>query len=148
MSWVQARWEATPTRMFQKLRDVVKADFDAFKTLTGDGQQRRDQFHWEVSDSGVIFGIVDEGDAAMYETVRFCLDRVEGVISVEQWVVPARGGGGKMQRRWLARPVIESGAVPMLNVEPEMDDRGTEPFSATLEELSRRSLLDFFAGWE
>ena len=107
MGWVQAKWEATPSRMFRRLRDAVRADFDEFKALTGDGQLRRDQFDWEVSESGDIFCIVDKGDAAIHESVRFCLDRAEGIIAIEWWKLVL--GNGRMENRWLSRPTPDGG---------------------------------------
>ena len=148
MGWVQARWEATPHRMFQRLREAVKADFDAFQALTSeDGKLRRSQFHWRVSDSGDIFAVVDNGDTILQEVVRFCLDRAEGIIAIEWWKIPQPGGGGMRENRWLSRPTTDGGPEPRFDVDPE-NDKTVEPFRATPEELSRRCLLDFFAGWE
>lgn len=144
MSWVQARWEATPYRMFQKLRDVIRADFDAFKALAGDGQTRRDMFHWDASDSKVAFGIVDKADASEFSTIRFALDRTKGIIGIEWWQIPPHNDGTRV-RRWLAHPVLDGRAVPMLSVSPQDE---VNPFHATLDALSRRTLLDFLAGWE
>ena len=146
MSWVHARWQATPFRMFQKLRDVVERDFKAFKSLTGQGQMRRDQFYWDESDGGDCFTIIDRGDRAIDGIVRFRLDRPKGVIAIEWWQVPAGGGDGELQNRWVIRPVADGGPVPMLYLEPRARDG--DPRTVTPEELSRLSLLDFFAGWE
>ena len=147
MGWVQARWEATPHRMFQRLRDVVKADFDAFQALTSeDGKLRRSQFRWRVSDSGDIFAVVDNGDTTLQEVVRFCLDRAEGIIAIEWWRIPQPGGGGMRENRWLSRPTRDGGPARFY-VEAE-NGKPVEPFYATPEELSRRCLVDFFDGWE
>ena len=145
-NWVQAKWESAPIRMFQKLREVIKRDFDTFQALSGDGQLRRDQFHWEQNDDRDVFGIIDEGDSAMHEVVRFCLDRAEGTITIEWWKVPAFGGSGQLQNSWHSPSGLGTNLVPMFIVEPQNNEAGA--FRATAEELSRRSLEDFFAGWE